>query len=486
HKMNKLEKDHEKSSEVRDNNAYGDDGFKEAEVDLQAELVLQRRKNLNLKSEIKDLEEEVSCMANEMKTLKKVLELAASKLKTFEKFDKSSMALDGILSRQKSSCDKTGLGFIRDQKKIYENDNVGPSTHEIMKDVFKSNKRSNPIRKPNAMSKILSLRVIQTSKKFETPRQGKSVREESQDKKVNEKDEPMMRQAEIHLQKEEPKTVKKLDHEESVDEVHQEYMLSAHIENETDGNIKPECQEALRGKHADSFLLAIGSYISYVLRSVIERSGSDSKVDVVEQTIIVHILQYKYDGGLYSGGSAQMVEKALDIHGDEILYVGDHIYTDVSQSKVHFRWRTALICRELEEEFTALACGKDHREKLIRLMNQKEVVGDVFNQLRLALQRRTRGRAAQIRSATEMNDRELTENMQKLLIVMEELDKRIAPMLEADGEHFNKRWGYLSRAGLWDKSHLTRQIEKYADIYTSRVSNFLRYTPFMYFRSQAQ
>ncbi|KAJ6889731.1 hypothetical protein NC651_023470 [Populus alba x Populus x berolinensis] len=55
-------------------------------------------------------------------------------------------------------------------------------------------------------------------------------------------------------------------------------------------------------------------------------------------------------GGLYSGGSAQMVENSLDIHGDEILYVGDHIYTDVSQSKVHQLWRTALICQELEEE----------------------------------------------------------------------------------------------------------------------------------------
>jgi hypothetical protein len=59
-------------------------------------------------------------------------------------------------------------------------------------------------------------------------------------------------------------------------------------------------------------------------------------------------------GGLYSGGSAQMVEKSLDIHGDEILYVGDHIYTDVSQSKVHLRWRTALICRELEDEVSVL------------------------------------------------------------------------------------------------------------------------------------
>jgi hypothetical protein len=53
---------------------------------------------------------------------------------------------------------------------------------------------------------------------------------------------------------------------------------------------------------------------------------------------------------VYSGGSAQMVENSLNLHGDEILYVGDHIYTNVSQSKVHLRWRTTLVCRELEEE----------------------------------------------------------------------------------------------------------------------------------------
>ena len=42
--------------------------------------------------------------------------------------------------------------------------------------------------------------------------------------------------------------------------------------------------------------------------------------------------------------------------------------------------------------------GRTHRAKLIELMNKKEVVGDVFNQLRLALQRRSRGRAAQVHS----------------------------------------------------------------------------------------
>lgn len=60
-------------------------------------------------------------------------------------------------------------------------------------------------------------------------------------------------------------------------------------------------------------------------------------------------------GGLYSGGSANMVESSLNIHGDEILFIGDHIYTDVNQSKVHLQWRTTLICRELEEEVSTIS-----------------------------------------------------------------------------------------------------------------------------------
>ncbi|CAJ1975684.1 unnamed protein product [Sphenostylis stenocarpa] len=194
-------------------------------------------------------------------------------------------------------------------------------------------------------------------------------------------------------------------------------------------------------------------------------------------------------GGLYSGGNAQMIESSLNLHGDEILYIGDHIYTDVSQSKVHLRWRAALICRELEKEvstYSVLIHGRGCRQSLLELLNQKEVVGDLFNQLRLALQRRSKRHNAQTVATTDMDNENLTQSMQKLLVVMQRLDGKIAPMQEADGDLFNKRWGYLSRAGLFDKSHLMRQIEKYADIYTSRVSNFLYYTPFMYFRSQEQ
>ena len=42
-------------------------------------------------------------------------------------------------------------------------------------------------------------------------------------------------------------------------------------------------------------------------------------------------------GGLYCGGSARMVEVALNVSGDEILYVGDHLYTDAALAKINFR-----------------------------------------------------------------------------------------------------------------------------------------------------
>ncbi|PNW73801.1 hypothetical protein CHLRE_13g573150v5 [Chlamydomonas reinhardtii] len=188
-------------------------------------------------------------------------------------------------------------------------------------------------------------------------------------------------------------------------------------------------------------------------------------------------------GGLYCGGSARMVEKALGVEGDDLLYVGDHIYTDAALAKINFRWRTALVIRELELEIDALARGRPHRDALKELMMKKELIGDVFNQLRLSRQRWVHGHTA---NASFEDEEGINETLAQLLMVMEHLDDRIGPALERDGEHFNKRWGYLSRAGLNDKSQLNRQIEKYADIYTSRVSNFLRYTPYSYFRSPSQ
>jgi hypothetical protein len=47
-------------------------------------------------------------------------------------------------------------------------------------------------------------------------------------------------------------------------------------------------------------------------------------------------------------------------------------------------------------QFNALIQSHTQKEKLVTLIEQKEIVGDLFNQLRLALQRRTNSRPAQV------------------------------------------------------------------------------------------
>lgn len=61
--------------------------------------------------------------------------------------------------------------------------------------------------------------------------------------------------------------------------------------------------------------------------------------------------------------------------------------TDAALAKMRLNWRTALIIAELEQEIGALAQGRQHRKKLKELLNKKDMVGDCFNQLRLARQR---------------------------------------------------------------------------------------------------
>ena len=63
-----------------------------------------------------------------------------------------------------------------------------------------------------------------------------------------------------------------------------------------------------------------------------------------------------------------------------------------------------------------------------------------------------------------------------------QIDRRIAPLARAAVEQGNPSWGPLMRAGV-DKSLFARQVEKYADVYTSRVGNFAAETPYGYLRA---
>ncbi len=184
-------------------------------------------------------------------------------------------------------------------------------------------------------------------------------------------------------------------------------------------------------------------------------------------------------GKAYLGGNAAGVEAFVGCSGDEILYVGDHIYVDVKIAKSVLRWRTALVLWELEQEVAAAIARQEKEAQLADLMAEKEQLDALGCQLRLELQRLEAGYGPRGTATAEEVGHALFEVRNKLVA----LDQVIAPLAHAMATTPNERWGSLLYSGN-DKSHLARQVERSADVYTSRVSNFLYRTPFAYLRSQ--
>ncbi len=60
-------------------------------------------------------------------------------------------------------------------------------------------------------------------------------------------------------------------------------------------------------------------------------------------------------------------------------------------------------------------------------------------------------------------------------------EEKLAPLAIAASALSQPDWGLLLHAG-GDKSYLARQVERHADVYTSRVSNLLYETPYAFFR----
>ena len=183
------------------------------------------------------------------------------------------------------------------------------------------------------------------------------------------------------------------------------------------------------------------------------------------------------EGAIHVGGCAPQVEESLGLSGDEILYVGDHLFADVSVSKALLRWRTALILRELESEIEAIEAFDVDEDRLTGLMERKT---DLERALAAARLDRLRGRSGH--AAPVGTDPVTDEVLTGLRDAITEVDEEIGPLAQAAGRLRNEAWGLLMRSGN-DKSLFARQVERYADVYTSRVSNLLEATPFGYLRA---
>jgi len=171
--------------------------------------------------------------------------------------------------------------------------------------------------------------------------------------------------------------------------------------------------------------------------------------------------------GVYQGGSAKQLQKSLGLHGDQILYLGDHIYGDILALKKSIGWRTALVIEEIEEEVASIKKTKIVSEEIRSLMESKTQVEDRLNGL-------------------YAKEHELSEKVDKTLVQkgfeeIEKIDLKLTDLIRNYNSHFNPYWGEVMRAG-YEKSYLAEQVDRYACIYMSRISDLNLVSPRTYFR----
>ncbi|HJN37600.1 MAG TPA: HAD-IG family 5'-nucleotidase [Gammaproteobacteria bacterium] len=176
---------------------------------------------------------------------------------------------------------------------------------------------------------------------------------------------------------------------------------------------------------------------------------------------------------IYHNCNAHKVEELFQSSGEDILYIGDHMYADINISKTAFGWRTCLIIRELENELLALDRFKKEFVQLTQLRKERSMLDQKIGQIELE------------QTLSDENDEiiEMSNTVDLLKQDYHKLNLTLRDKVLKFNQLNNAQWGLLLRSGK-NKSHLARQIERYADIYTSRVSNFHSATPYRHFSSQ--
>jgi len=78
--------------------------------------------------------------------------------------------------------------------------------------------------------------------------------------------------------------------------------------------------------------------------------------------------------GIYQGGGAEHFEKSIGAHGEDILYIGDHIYGDIVRLKKDCRWRTGLVIDELKSEIEQMKQAMPIQDEINLLMREKSKI----------------------------------------------------------------------------------------------------------------
>ncbi|MBV2168742.1 MAG: HAD-IG family 5'-nucleotidase, partial [Bdellovibrio sp.] len=179
-------------------------------------------------------------------------------------------------------------------------------------------------------------------------------------------------------------------------------------------------------------------------------------------------MEGKLTPGIYQGGNAKKFTADLDLAGDDILYIGDHIYGDILRLKKDCNWRTAMVIEELDEEVNNNKKAEPLNQEIEVLMKKKEPLEDELTELM----------TRKIEKAANVSEQQI-ETLQKTI---SEIDAQISQLIKKQQSMYNSNWGQLMRAGN-EESYFAYQLDRYACVYMEKLGDLLDLSPRTYFRA---
>lgn len=206
-------------------------------------------------------------------------------------------------------------------------------------------------------------------------------------------------------------------------------------------------------------------------------------------------------GKIYQHGNLKDFIAMSEIPAERTLYVGDHIYGDILRSRKSSAWRTVMIVqemeaelkqsRELHQDLSYLHEIEDEIARLTQEISQEQWVERNIEPLMEQLHNETSHQLENTPEALAPQDlsrlatKELRHSKDRMRRRRKELLKSLLEAEHRLQRHFNPWWGLIFKMNN-KNSIFGEQVEDYACLYTSKVANFVNYSPMHYFRAPRQ
>lgn len=192
-------------------------------------------------------------------------------------------------------------------------------------------------------------------------------------------------------------------------------------------------------------------------------------------------------GVVYEQGSLVELERLMALSGDRVLYVGDHIFGDVLRAKKQSAWRTMMIIQEMDAELAAMERCAEDIEQLDAMQQRRDSLLETLSERQLSLKNVLReleetDLVEEHRVALDATRLRLKRAIDRIRAQVKAVEAERTPLQRRVDAAFHPYWGSCLKSGS-ELSSFGEQVERYACLYTDRVTNLLWYSAGHSFRS---